>query len=258
MQTLCNVEVQQENRIVKPVIQPSTSVEETQKTASFLRQLRPFLSAAAWQHLIQGGLDSSTESFEATIFVADLVNSSQLLSRNGSERSGKEEPEAVARHLQKVAEYWNRFLTLIQDNIHEHGGFTEKLLGDGLLAVFPSAQAGLRAAQASQRALAKLNARQMTAGDPPLFARIALDSGPIIITSLGGRWRMDHTVIGVAVNGASALAHFTRPGEIWFTQATRDRLEDTRILTEASLVRLKGYSLSQTVYRLVRSFAEDL
>lgn len=243
MQVMCNVEVQAQKWTARPVIRSENGSGENPSSASFLGQLRPFLSAATWQHLSQGCPVHSTKPFEATIFFADVVNSSALFTQYN--------PSTV-RIL------WNRFFALTQEIIHEHDGFTEKLLGDGLLAVFSNARAALRAAQATQSALAEFCAWRVAEGGRPFLARIALDSGQIIITSIGGRWRMDHTVLGVPVSAANALLNFARPAEIWFTQATRDRLGDIDLLTEASLVGLKGYATSQTVYRLVGSPGEVL
>lgn len=225
-----------------PCMTPISNRDVTNKpelTGTFPGWLRPFLSAAAWQHLSQGQIGASTKPFEATIFFCDVVNSSQLL---------------IQYSLPAVVGLLNHFFALLQEIVHRHEGFTEKLLGDGLLAVFPSAETALNAAQAAQLALADLNAWYTTGKICPLLARVALDSGPIIITSLGGRWRMDYTVVGVPVHAASHLLRFAQPGEVWFTQATRDRLGEIDLLTEASLVQLKGYRMSQTVYRLASSF----
>ena len=69
---------------------------------------------------------------------------------------------------------------------------------------------------------------------------------------------MDHMVVGVPVNAASDLLRLTQPGEVWFTQATRDRLGETDLFTEASLVKLKGYTTPQTVYRLIHRSSLEL
>ncbi|MFQ5613136.1 MAG: adenylate/guanylate cyclase domain-containing protein [Anaerolineae bacterium] len=231
---LSEVQVHVEGWSVQQVERP-----ETNGQASLPSWLCPFLSAAARQQFNQGKIGTSTKPFEATILFGDVVNSSQLFVHYP--------PAAVVRQL-------NRFFTVAQTIIHRHYGFTEKLLGDGLLAVFIDAGAALRAARIIQETLADFNAWQPERDERPLLARIALDSGSVILTSLGGPWRLDHTVVGVPVNAASHLLRFARPGEVWFTQATRDRLDDTDLLTEASLVGLKGYARSQTVYRLAGGF----
>jgi class 3 adenylate cyclase len=234
MTALC-CETQNVGRPIGPVAWPEPSIESESPLARFPPGLRPFLSVVAWQHISRGHLDVSTQPFDATIFFGDMVNSSTLLTQYP---------------LLTVPRLLNRFLTLLQRIIHEHGGFTEKLLGDGLLGVFHGAPAALRAAQAAHDALDDFNAERTARGERPLLARIALDSGSIIIASLGGPWRMDHTVVGVPVHAASHLLQFARPGEIWFTQATRDRLAGIDLLTETSLVELKGYVAPQMVYYL--------
>ena len=74
----------------------------------------------------------------------------------------------------------------------EMGGKVAKKLGDGLMALFgcPAAQENdaeraVRAALSIQRALAELNGKNNGAGKPALAARIALESGPVVVDAAG-------------------------------------------------------------------------
>jgi class 3 adenylate cyclase len=67
-----------------------------------------------------------------------------------------------------------------------------KKLGDGLMALlgYPVAQESdaeraVRAALAIQPSLAELNRKHDGAGKPVLAARIAIDSGPVVIDATG-------------------------------------------------------------------------
>jgi class 3 adenylate cyclase len=68
------------------------------------------------------------------------------------------------------------------------GGKVAKKLGDGLMALFGypvaqenDAERAVRAALAIQRALAELNRKNADTRKPDLAARIAIDSGPVVV-----------------------------------------------------------------------------
>ena len=72
------------------------------------------------------------------------------------------------------------------------GGKVAKKLGDGLMALFGypvaqenDAERAVRAALAIQRALAELNRKNAGTGKPALAARIAIDTGPVVIDATG-------------------------------------------------------------------------
>src|ERR1700738_922190 len=74
----------------------------------------------------------------------------------------------------------------------EMGGHVAKKLGDGLMSLFgyPVAQENdteraVRAALAIQRALAELNRKNAGSGKPALAARIAVESGPVVVDATG-------------------------------------------------------------------------
>src|SRR5690348_13955292 len=76
--------------------------------------------------------------------------------------------------------------------VAELGGTVSKKLGDGLMALFGypvaqenDAERAVRAALAIQRSLADLNRKNADAGKPALSARIAIETGPVIVDEVG-------------------------------------------------------------------------
>jgi hypothetical protein len=76
--------------------------------------------------------------------------------------------------------------------VTDMGGKVAKKLGDGLMALFGypvaqenDAERAVRAALSIQRALAELNLKNEGTGKPALAARIAIDSGPVVIDAGG-------------------------------------------------------------------------
>jgi adenylate cyclase len=101
--------------------------------------------------------------------------------------------------------------------IEDHSGEILKFMGDGLLAIFPAGEdhaAGceraLDAALAAHRGVAALNRSRGEAGEPPFSFGLALHLGEVAYGNVGGRRRLDFTVIGPAINHASRLQELTK------------------------------------------------
>jgi adenylate cyclase len=98
--------------------------------------------------------------------------------------------------------------------IRAHGGEILKFIGDGILAIFPIAEADAvatvaRTAVATARkaitAVARLADQPAMEGEPPLDIVIALHVGTAHYGNIGAADRLDFTVIGPAVNLVSRI-----------------------------------------------------
>ena len=105
----------------------------------------------------------------------------------------------------------NRYLSAMTDVIEAHGGFVDKYMGDGIVAVFgaPAEARTTRARACGGLALACVATLDaLNAAAPrgrPLAHRIGLNSGPALVGNIGSRRRFNYTVTGDAVNLASRL-----------------------------------------------------
>ncbi len=110
----------------------------------------------------------------------------------------------------------NRFFDAIVPPILAAGGEVDKYLGDGLLAVFEtadersSARAGLQAVQAIGTALDAFNTRMQTEGLEPVRIGLGLHMGDLVLGEIGAAGRAPRTIIGAAVNAASRLEAMTK------------------------------------------------
>lgn len=111
----------------------------------------------------------------------------------------------------------NRFFTAIGDAIQSEGGWIDKYMGDGLLAVFgrdTGAQDGSRSALVAAAkidlALDRLNAELETEHHMPLAVGIGLHAGPLVIGRIGHPASAAVTVIGRVVNTAARLEALTK------------------------------------------------
>jgi adenylate cyclase len=106
----------------------------------------------------------------------------------------------------------NEFFAAAGSAIHTHGGWIDKFLGDGLLAIFGQrhgVEAGcrhaLRAARAIDLALDHVNAKLAVEIGRPLRVGMGIHAGPLLLGRIGYGESVDMTVIGNAVNVASRL-----------------------------------------------------
>lgn len=111
--------------------------------------------------------------------------------------------------------------------ITRHGGWIEKFIGDAVMAIFgiPTAnerdpEHAIRAALDMHASLAELNTELERERGIRLAMRIGINTGPVIVSFLGGRQGEDFSVVGDTVNLASRLEHAAPVGGILISHAT--------------------------------------
>ena len=90
--------------------------------------------------------------------------------------------------------------------ISRHRGIVDKYIGDAIMAIFPtSADDGLECATAMLAQLDLYNAGRRRAGYAPIRIGTGLNTGIVMLGTVGGTQRMEGTVLSDAVNLASRL-----------------------------------------------------
>ncbi|THB63382.1 MAG: adenylate/guanylate cyclase domain-containing protein, partial [Spirochaetaceae bacterium] len=92
------------------------------------------------------------------------------------------------------------------------GGFIDKFIGDAVMAVFSDAgpDSAIKAAIGIQKALLEYNRELAANGEPPIRTGIGINTGEVIMGTVGTQSRMDSTMIGDEVNLASRLESLTK------------------------------------------------
>ena len=107
--------------------------------------------------------------------------------------------------------FLNSYLIHMEPVIAAHGGFIDKYIGDAIMALFPdSPDAALRCSQAMLQRLEGYNDGRQRAGYRPIRIGIGINTGIVILGTVGGAERMDGTVIGDAVNLAARMEKMTK------------------------------------------------
>lgn len=113
----------------------------------------------------------------------------------------------------------NAWFDRVAGAVHAFGGEVLKFIGDGILAIFPVAaggpraacEAAVRAASATQAGMAHLDDERREQGLPPLPFGAALHLGEMFWGNIGAADRLDFTAIGPAVNLVSRLEGLCKP-----------------------------------------------
>jgi len=162
----------------------------------------------------------------------------------------------------RLVDLINRYMTAMVSVIVNHGGVITRFGGDSILAVFGTplnpmsdhADRAVRTAIEMRQALATFNQDETVARRPTLESGIGIASGPVIAGNVGGKERIEYTVMGDAVNLASRLEDKTKDAgfPILVSNATFQALNEVPDVGVKSLtdVQIKGKQDRVTVYAL--------
>jgi adenylate cyclase len=108
-------------------------------------------------------------------------------------------------------EFINSYLSQMEPVISKHRGIIDKYIGDAIMALFAhGADDAITGAIAMLERLNVYNAGRARAGYIPIQIGIGLNTGRVMIGTVGGTNRMDSTVIGDAVNLTARLEEATK------------------------------------------------
>jgi class 3 adenylate cyclase len=154
-----------------------------------------FVDPGLIERVLAEGTDLRGEEIEASVLFLDV-------------RGFTEFAERAAAH--EVVACLNELYDAVVPVIERHGGHANKFIGDGLLAVFgaPERQADHAArAVAAAREIAQLVSKGVRGA---LRVGLGVNSGRVVVGTIGGGGRRDFTVIGAAVNTAARVEAATR------------------------------------------------
>jgi class 3 adenylate cyclase len=179
------------------------------------------------------------EQVEATMLFVDICDFTAF-AENASAR------EAVAE--------LNDFFGLIVPLVIEARGHANKFIGDGMLAVFGTPERNSDHADCALDGAVRIAQAVEQRYNGGMRIGIGVNSGPVMVGTVGGGGRLEFTVIGDPVNVAARVEEATRDmGEtILLTESTRALLsEEWRDrLEERGTIPLKGKSEPVALYAL--------
>jgi adenylate cyclase len=150
----------------------------------------------------------------------------------------------------------NSYLSRISPVIREHGGFIDKYIGDGIMALFPgSPRDALDAAYALLQTLDEYNLGRINAGYQEIKVGIGINYGRLMLGTIGEEHRLEGTVISDTVNLASRLEQLTKlfSTDVIISERLADCLgeDDASAIRRLGRIRVKGKSEPVSIYEVL-------
>ncbi len=157
----------------------------------------------------------------------------------------------------------NSYLSTMEPVVARNRGIIDKYIGDGIMALFAgAADDGVRAGVDMLRQLAIYNQGRARAGYAQIRIGIGVNTGLVMMGTVGGHNRMDSTVIGDAVNLASRLEGLTKSYStpLVISAHTLHALEDPAVYCIRFLdrVTIKGRYQAQSVYEVFDADSDQM
>ncbi len=152
------------------------------------------------------------ERKQVTVLFADVKGSMELL--------GDRDPEEARKLLDPV-------LTLMMEAVHQYEGTVNQVMGDGIMALFGAPLAhedhALRACYAAlrmQESLKRYADDTRRVHGVEVQIRVGLNSGEVVVRTVGSDLRMDYTAVGQTTHLAARMEQLAPPGTVRLTAET--------------------------------------
>jgi class 3 adenylate cyclase/tetratricopeptide (TPR) repeat protein len=182
------------------------------------------------------------ERKQVTVLFADLKGSMELLADR--------DPEEARKVLDPVLE-------LMMEAVHRYEGTVNQVMGDGIMALFGAPLAhedhAVRACYAALRmqdAIRRYSADVRRAHGVEVQIRVGLNSGEVVVRSIGSDLHMDYTAVGQTTHLAARMEQLATPGTVRITAETLRLAEGYVQVTPLGPVPVKGLTEPIDVYAL--------
>ena len=178
-----------------------------------------------------------------TVLFADVANYTAI--------SENLDPEEVHRIMDGC-------FKILMDEIHKYEGTINQFTGDGVMALFGAplahedhAQRACYSALSIQKAMVGCGENMKKDCGAEFRMRIGINSGLVIVGSIGDDLRMDYTAVGDTTNLAARIQQAAMPGQVWVSQETRNIIRNYFQDEKVGEIPLKGKARPQPIYRVV-------
>ena len=183
------------------------------------------------------------ERKQVTVLFADLRGSMELLADR--------DPEEARKILDPVIE-------LMMDAVHRYEGTVNQVMGDGIMALFGAPLAyedhAVRACYAALRMheTVKRYADDVRRDEGvPVRIRVGLDSGEVVVRSIGSDLRVDYTAVGQTTHLAARMEQIADPGTTLLTADTF-RLAEFFVQVESlGAIKVRGLATPVETFKLI-------
>ena len=199
------------------------------------------------KHLAEKILTSKSalegERKQVTVLFADMKGSMELLADR--------DPEEARKILDPVLEH-------MMEAVHRYEGTVNQVMGDGIMALFGAPLAhedhAVRACYAGlrmQESVKRYGEGVRRTEGIPIQIRVGLNSGEVVVRSIGSDLKMDYTAVGQTTHLAARMEQLATPASILITADTLRLAEGYVEVKPLGPVNVKGLGLPVEVYEVI-------
>ena len=173
---------------------------------------------------------------------ADMKGSMELLADR--------DPEGARKILDPILEH-------MMEAVHRYEGTVNQVMGDGIMALFGAPLAhedhAVRACYAAlrmQESVKKYAEGVQKTEGIPIQIRIGMNSGEVVVRSIGSDLKMDYTAVGQTTHLAARMEQMAMPGSIMMTADTLQLAEGYVQVKSLGPVNVKGLTEPVEVYEI--------
>lgn len=229
-------------------LKSQAEAERQQLMGIFSRYVSPEVAAEIWERrgeIVLGGQERT-----ATVLFSDIRSFTALT-------AGKPSAEVLG--------WLNDYFTAMAEEIREQGGFLNKFIGDGIMAVYGvplsngAQDDACRAVETALQMTARVEALNREHEGDPRYPRlrigVGVHTGPLTAGNVGSRDRMEYSVIGETVNLASRLESLCKDfkTDIVLSPETFALVQERFATRPLGETEVRGFEGKIQVYTVVRT-----
>ena len=234
-------------------------------TAVIIRELTAFVSSEREKRFIR----QAFSTYLSSSVVSELIADPSKLNLGG----GKREMTALFTDLQGFSTFsenmdpshlvrvLNKYLTVMSNIIMDNQGTIDKYIGDAIVSFFGApvyredhAALACYSALAMKQAEDELNAQLLAEGlsTTPLFTRIGINTGEMVVGNMGSDSKMNYTIMGNAVNLTARLEGVNKQyhTSIIISEYTREQAGSVFLSRHLDRVQVVGIHQPVVLYEL--------
>jgi class 3 adenylate cyclase/tetratricopeptide (TPR) repeat protein len=177
-----------------------------------------------------------------TVLFADLKGSTELLADR--------DPEEARKLLDPV-------LDRMMEAVHYYEGTVNQVMGDGIMALFGAplahedhATRGCYAALRMQESVKRYSEEVVRSVGVPIHIRVGLNSGEVVVRSIGNDLHMDYSAVGQTTHLAARMEQMATPGSILVPGTMLGLTRDTVAVNHVGRRAVKGLAAEIDVYEV--------
>jgi class 3 adenylate cyclase/tetratricopeptide (TPR) repeat protein len=219
---------------------------ETLKELSFdekIDKIQRFLPQGITEKILSQRGKIEGERKQVTVMFCDLIGFTPLVETLG--------PEEAYNMMDQIYE-------ILIHKVHEFEGTVNEMTGDGVMALFgapialeDAPQRAIKSAMAIHRELTKFNEKQKEQNLPSLKMRIGINTGPVVVGTLGNDLRVEFKAVGDTVNIASRIEALAESGTTYVSADTFNLAAGLFRFESLGEKKIKGKKEPVQIYRVI-------